>query len=133
MAEHEVTVLHGAVAGDAGDHRIVREQLHHLLGDAHAVMQQDDGDACRQLAHQRRQGRHHLASLGHHQQPLDLAGLADEAPLDGDQLGMAFQRGKIDAGVQGGAVPIAQQDAGRLAAQGQQGCEHATQGTTAQQ
>ncbi|MNQ45703.1 hypothetical protein D3C85_594900 [compost metagenome] len=133
VAEHEVTAAHGAVAGDTGNDGVMRKQLHHLFGYPHAIVQQHDGNPCRQLACQGRQGRHHLTRLGHNQQSLDGAGLVDEAPLDGEQLGVALEGGEIDAGVQGGAVPLAQQDTGRLATLGQQGGEDAAQGTTAQQ
>ncbi len=69
----------------------------------------------RQLAHQRRQRLDDLAGLGHHQQPFDLAGLADETALDVDELGVASS-GEVDARMQGGAVALAQQDASGLAA-----------------
>ncbi len=111
----------------------MREQGDYLLGDPHAVVQQHDGHVGRQLAHQRSQCLDDLASLGHHQQPFDLAGLADETALDVDELGVAFQRGEVDAGVQGGAVALAQQDASGLAALSQQGGEDAAQGAAAQQ
>ncbi|MNZ12882.1 hypothetical protein D3C78_297640 [compost metagenome] len=128
-----MTAAHGAVAGDTGNDGVMRKQLHHLFGYAHAIVQQHYGNPCRQLAHQGRQGRHHLTRLGHHQQSLDGAGLVDETPLDGEQLGVALEGSEVDAGVQGGAVPLAQQDTGRLATLGQQGGEDAAQGTAAQQ
>ena len=133
MAEHKVAALHGAVAGDTRNDRVMGEQLDHLLGYAHAIVQQHYGYSRCQLAHQRRQGRHHLTGLGHHQQTRDLAWLANETALDGNQLGMALQRGEVDPGMQGRTVTIAQQDAGRLTALSQQGGEDATQGAAAQQ
>ena len=46
---------------------------------------------------------------------------------------MPLKGGKVDAGVQGGTMVLAQQEAGCLAALGQQGGEDAAQGAAAQQ
>lgn len=46
---------------------------------------------------------------------------------------MPLKGGKVDAGVQGGTMALAQQEAGCLAALGQQGGEDAAQGAAAQQ
>lgn len=122
-----MAALHGAMAGDAGDHRIVGEECNHLIGDPHAVVQQHDGHSCRQLPDQRSEGRYHLPRFGHHQQAFDAARLVDEGAFDGQELGMPLKGGKVDAGVQGGTMALAQQEAGCLAALGQQGGEDAAQ------
>ena len=116
MAEHEVAALQGAVAGDAGDDRIVGKRAATRSAIPMPLCSSTMGNPCRQLPDQGVRGRNDLPRLGHHQQASDGAWLVDEGALDGKELGMAVEGGEVDAGVQGGTVPLAQQDARRLAA-----------------
>ncbi len=111
----------------------MREHLDHLLGNAHPVVQQHDRHAGIELTHQRRQCGNHLTGLGHHQQTLDLAGVADKSAFDIEQLDMPLQRGEIDPRMERGLMMFAQQDTGGLTTLGQQGGKNAAEGATTQQ